>query len=263
MERACPRISIVTPVLNGATTIDRCLDSVAVQHPAVIEHIIVDGGSADGTLERLRRRTATGGGAALRLLGGPDRGIADAWNKGIEASSGEWIGILNADDWYEPDAIVQLLPYMTGVAVVHGRSRLHDSRTGAARESGPLEWFPEKHFRPLQKMPAQHPTCFVPRTVYERVGLYDTNFRLAMDYDFLLRAHLAGIPFRYVPKVITNFSVMGASSRDPRRSQREVLASQVLHLNRLRGPLWNYVQTIRRDFMRRWRRRLLGRKIIN
>lgn len=262
MGNGSPQISIVTPVLNSAATLERCLDSVARQGSAVIEHTIVDGGSTDGSTDLVRRRIAEGGGGVfLRLLSGRDRGIGDAWNKGIAASSGNWIGILNADDWYEQGAVTHLLPRMSREIILHGRTRLHDPRTGASRESGPLQWIPEKHFRPLQKMPAQHPTCFVPRSVYDSVGLFDTNFRLAMDYDFLLRAHLAGVSFEYVPEVIANFSLRGASSLDPLQSQREVLASQILHLNRVCGPVWNYCDTIRRHYMRRWRRRLLKRKI--
>lgn len=255
-----PTVSIVTPVLNGADTLAQCLRSVAEQGATVIEHVVVDGGSTDGSIELVQKWIETKvAPPTVRIMTGRDRGIADGFNKGIAATTGDWIGILNADDWYEPGIVGRLRTRMTRDVILHGRTRLHDPRTGASRESGPLEWIPEKHFRPREKMPAQHPTCFVPRSVYQRVGSFNLAFRLAMDYEFLLRAHLAGVPFEYVPEVITNIARGGASGRDPFRAQREVLAAQILHLNEVVGPVRLYGDVVRRYYLRRLRRRLLRR----
>jgi len=253
-------VSVITAVKNGAATLARCLDSVAAQAPHVVEHVVVDGQSCDGTCELVRARIAAGDGR-LKLISGRDHGIADAWNKGILAATGDWIGILGADDWYEPGALARLVPLMTAEAILHGRTRLHDPRSGRSRESGPLPWIPEKHFRPLEKMPAQHPTCFVPRSLYERLGLFNTGFRVAMDYDFLLRAHLAGVTFNYVPEVIANFSLGGASGKDPAATQREVLASQIVRLGAVMGPLKTYLCSVYGSRLRHARRRLLGRPL--
>jgi hypothetical protein len=148
---------------------------------------------------------------------------------------------------------------LDGPVILHGRTRLYNPATGTARESGPLDYRPERDFRPLERMPAQHPTCFVPRAVYDRVGLFNPGFRLAMDYEFLLRCHLAGIGFRYLPIVIANFSRAGASSQQAARARREMVAAQILHTDSIALPVYLYVRDRWRGRVRTARRRLLGR----
>ena len=146
--------------------------------------------------------------------------------------------------------------------ILHGRMRLHDPDSGASRETNARGYRLEKHFRPLEKMPAQHPTCFVPRSVYQRVGTFNTAFRLAMDYEFLLRAHLAGVPFEYQHVVVANFARKGASGQDPLAAMREVLVAQILHRNEVLDPVRQYVRTVVNRWRRKVRRRLLRRRIV-
>ncbi len=254
------RVSIVTVVLNGAGTIERCLDSVWRQREHVFEHIVVDGGSSDGTVEILERRAAERS-DFLSFTSEPDQGIADGFNKGIRRVQGDWVGLLNADDWYEDGALATVASYMDREVILHGRMRLHDPETGASRESGRLDYDPARHFRPLKTMPAQHPTCFVPRPVYQRVGLFNTEFRLAMDYEFLLRTHLAGVEFHYLPEVITNFDVSGVSAQGGNAARREMMAAQILHRRETWGPRWLYAKDVFNSWLRRLRRRLLRRPI--
>ena len=94
-----PTISIVTPCLNAAATIGRTLDSVASQGYLGVEHVVVDGGSTDGTLELLAQFPE------VKVISEPDEGLSDAVNKGIALASGELVGWLNADDWYLPGAL--------------------------------------------------------------------------------------------------------------------------------------------------------------
>lgn len=252
-----PTVSIVTPVRNAAATLARCLDSVVSQSVSVIEHIVVDGHSDDGSREMLRRRE----GDFLSVIDAPPRGIADAFNRGIAAARGDVIGIVNADDWYEPGAIAAVRPRFDGRAmIVHGRVRLHDIRSGMSRLSPGREYREERDFRPLERMPAQHPSCFVSRAAYDLAGVFTPCFRLAMDYEFLLRCHRAGIPFLFVPDVIVNHSSGGASSVDPRGARREVLAAQVLHTRRLLRPLYLFAREEWRGIERRIRRSLPGRR---
>lgn len=237
-----PTVSIVTPSFNSASTIERCIDAVWAQRDQVLEHVVVDAGSTDGTVDILSKLAAERP-DFLRIDVRRDRGISHGFNRGLDMARGEWIGIVNADDWYADSIIAELRPVMqqAGEAILHGRLRQHDPETGQSREVGKLAYDPAKHFEPLRKMPAQHPTCFVPRTVYDRVGGFSENFRIAMDYDFLQRAHLAGVPFTYVPKVITNFSLGGVSTQTPLAAAREMFASQVLHQKQVLVPLMRYL----------------------
>jgi len=255
-----PRVSIITVVLNGVGTIERCLDSVWRQREHVLEHIVVDGGSHDGTVDILSRHAAQQPGF-LHFTSEPDQGIADGFNKGIQRVQGDWVGLLNADDWYEDGALAMLAAHMDRDVILHGRMRLHDPETGASRESGRLDYDPARHFRPLETMPAQHPTCFVPRSVYQRVGSFNTDFHLAMDYEFLLRAHLDGVEFHYLPEVITNFNVSGASAQGGSAARREMMEAQILHLREVWGPRRLYLKDVIGSRLRRLRRRLLRRPI--
>jgi glycosyltransferase involved in cell wall biosynthesis len=255
-----PRVSIVTVVLNGVGTIERCLNSVWRQREHVIEHIVVDGGSVDGTVDILVRRAAVQPGF-LSFTSEPDQGISDGFNEGIRRVQGDWVGLLNADDWYEDGALAIISANMDQEVILHGRMRLHDPKTGASRESGRLDYDPARHFRPLETMPAQHPTCFVPRSVYQRIGPFNTEFRLAMDYEFLLRAHLAGVEFHYLPEVITNFDVSGASAQSGNAARREMMAAQILHRGKTWGPRWLYAKDVINTWLRRLRRWLLRRPI--
>lgn len=94
------KISIVTPCYNAAKTIVRTMDSVLAQTVSPFEYIIIDGGSTDGTVEIAKSHPAV-----TYVISEKDKGIADAFNKGIALSSGDAIGIINSDDWYEPEAI--------------------------------------------------------------------------------------------------------------------------------------------------------------
>lgn len=255
-----PRVSIVTVVLNGVGTIERCLDSIWRQREHVIEHIIVDGGSTDGTVDVLVRRVAEQP-DLLSFTSEPDQGIADGFNKGIRQVQGDWVGLLNADDWYEDGALAMVVAHMGHEVILHGRMRLHDPATGVSRVSGRLDYNPSRDFRPLETMPAQHPTCFVPRSVYQRIGQFNPAFRLAMDYEFLLRAHLAGVEFHYLPEVITNFDVSGASVQNGIAARREMMTAQILHRRETWGPRWLCAKDVFRYRLRRLRRWLLRRPI--
>jgi len=260
MKGNLPKISIVTPVRNAAGTLARCLDSVRGQGRGVLEHVVVDGHSTDGSLEALRSREDD----FLKLIEAPPRGIADAFNVGVAAARGDIVGIVAADDWYGPDAIdIVARTGQDDMTIVHGRVRLHDAPARPPRVSPGRDYDMARDFRPLELMPAQHPSCFVPRAVYERVGPFSTAFRLAMDYEFLLRCHLEGVQFLFLKEVLVNHSSGGASSIDPRGARREVLAAQILHSRRVAKPLYLFMREEWRMVERRFRRRILrGRRAV-
>lgn len=202
-----PVVSIVTAVYNGERFLEQAIESVRSQTYPTIEYTVIDGGSTDNTLEIIRQYERH----IAFWLSEPDRGISDAFNKGIATSHGALIGLLNADDWLSPDQIAR------GVAALEdpsfdfafGDLQFHDARGEATfLMSGDPDY--ARSIR--SRMPElSHPTVLARRSAYERVGLFDTTLRYAMDYEWLLRLHVAGGRGRYVPGLLGHMRVGGAS----------------------------------------------------
>ncbi len=198
-------VTIVTSVLNGAKTLQRCLDSVASQ-TYLCEHIIVDGGSTDGS-QKLAHEFG------LRVIDAPGSGISEAFNIGILNSTGDVIAILNADDWLERNATERsvfklqsrpnagftfgsvLLHFKNYKLIVHPRSKVEDLAPFATKQ-----------------LPFSHITSFVKRSIYEEYGMYDNHLKVAMDFDFYARISSKGIKGVYVDGVVANATAGGVSS---------------------------------------------------
>jgi glycosyltransferase involved in cell wall biosynthesis len=224
-SRRGARVSIVTAVRNAAGRLERAMQSVLSQTYPEIEYIVIDGGSTDGTPDVVRRH-------ANRLafwVSEPDRGISEAFNKGVSAAKGELIGLLNADDWMEPDQIERAVAALerTGADFVFGDLVYHDPAgravhrvlgdPGYARVIG-------------SRMPeVNHPTLLARRAVYERIGLFDLRYHAAMDYDWLLRAHLAGCRGAYDPKIVAHMTLAGISDRAYGSALAEVRTIAIRH----------------------------------
>jgi glycosyltransferase involved in cell wall biosynthesis len=188
-----PMISIITVVLNGKKHLEQAIKSVIGQTYDNIEYLVIDGQSSDGTQDIIRTYEKN----IDFWTSEPDSGIFDAMNKGIEKSSGEYIGILNADDWYETDIVAAVVDKINSTwekptgSVIYCDHYLHDDK-----------WDPHlrsKKYSTLTRkagMAVSHQAMFIPREVYENVGLYDLRYRLASDYDFLLRMIRAGVDFQ-------------------------------------------------------------------
>lgn len=220
-----PTISIITACYNSEGTLADTLESVNSQSYPAIEHIIVDGASKDRTLEIVRAQ----GKRVTQVVSEPDRGIFDAYNKGLGLAKGEVIGILNSDDFYvsaavigrvmevfrDPsvDAVYADLVYVdrddTSKVVRHWKS--HPYRVGDFGRAF---------------MPA-HPTLFLRRSVYDRVGPFDPGYRFAGDYQFMLRAfHVHGLRSVYLPEILVRMRTGGTTGGPPRlilRQNREIL----------------------------------------
>ena len=186
---ASPTISVVTPVLNRHDTIAAAVDSVSSQSVPALEHIVVDGGSRDGTLDVLARYPH------LAVSSGPDAGIYDALNKAIAKARGDFVAHLNADDLLAPDALSAVLAAARNkpaADAICGGAMLVDM-VGARVADLTAPRFRQSDFSAvLLGSPIINARVFR-RSVYERVGQYDTRFRLLADRDFLVRAQLAGI----------------------------------------------------------------------
>lgn len=181
-----PLVSVVTVCRNAAATIGATLSSVRVQDHPWIEHIVVDGASADGTRGILEQASG------VAWISEPDLGISDAFNKGVAAARGGIIGILNADDRYLPGAVARAVACLEADPAAGwcfgGCDFSLDGRVVLHRDGDP------GYARVIDRtMPVvNHPTVFVRRASYEAVGLFRTDLRLAMDYDLVLRLHRAG-----------------------------------------------------------------------
>ena len=230
------KISIITITYNSAATLPRALESVRSQTYGDIEHIIVDGASTDGTKELIinyQLSIINSQSPKVRWISEPDNGIYNALNKGIAMATGDVIGFLHSDDvLYSPDSIGQIAAAFesSGADVVygdleyrHGDKVVRRWRSNAFRR-GDLKygWMPP------------HPTVYVRREVYRRVGPYDEWFRISADYDMILRIFTAGYKTRYIPQVLVAMETGGASNRDAKarlsKTQEDYIALKKNHV---------------------------------
>jgi len=218
-----PRISIITATFNSSTTIADCLRSVASQTRPT-EHIIIDGASTDNTLQIVRSISPQ-----ARILSEPDDGIYDAMNKGISLATGDIVGILNSDDFYVDSHVLEKV---TNLFQESGADALFadlvyvrpDNLDRVVRYYSGADFTPKKFA--WGGMPP-HPTFFVRRELYERYGLFRTDYRIAADYELTAR-FLARhkVPYVYLPEVIVRMRTGGVSTRNLRSNwilNREIL----------------------------------------
>ena len=211
-------ISIVTVVFNGEKTIERTLQSVLNQQFDDYEYIIHDGGSTDKTIEIVESYRDQFG-DKLKVYSELDKGIYDAMNKGIKHSLGDYIWLVNADDWITDDALdivySTVLQKNLDNCIISGAMNLIDpislniTRVAHSNTKG-LEMM-DKTF----KMGVAHPSTIVSKTVYRDYGLYDDRFYIAADLDFVLRMKKQGIPFIFIDKILSNFRIDGVSNQFP------------------------------------------------
>lgn len=179
------KISIITATYNSGATIRDTLESVNSQTHKNIEHIIVDGASSDDTLEQVVKY----GKRVSKIISEPDKGIYDAMNKGIKAASGDVIGILNSDDFFSSDDVVETV-------VDAFRSNDIDALYGDIKFVDPgdlqktVRYYSSKIFKPslfrFGFMPA-HPSFYMKKSEYDKHGYYSLDYKIAADYDLLIR----------------------------------------------------------------------------
>ncbi|MFD2998834.1 glycosyltransferase family 2 protein [Pontibacter toksunensis] len=218
-------VSIITVVYNGESYLEHTIQSVLNQTYKNIEYIIVDGGSTDNTLEIIKKHEDK----VAYWRSEPDKGISDAFNKGIAFATGDLIGIINADDWYEPDAVSSVVAkYKPGI-VLHGNLQYWKEDGSRGMNVSPNANLLK------QEMTINHPTVFIDKEVYHKLGSFDTSYKFAMDYHLLLRILHAGVPFIYVNKTLANMRLGGFSSnwidsyRETKRAKEEILKPSLKH----------------------------------
>jgi len=206
------KISIITAVYNDARGICDTLKSVAEQDYQAIEHIVIDGASTDSTVDAIRVH----GQRVSRILSERDGGVYDAFNKGLRLATGDAIGFLNSGDTYTSSGavsrIVQCL-HDSGVNAVFGDVLI----VNALDHAKVVRRFSSRSFSPARMayglMPA-HPTLYLRRQVYDRTGEFDTQFRIAGDFEFCLRAFVQrSTTYRYLPEALVRMPRGGLSNK--------------------------------------------------
>jgi glycosyltransferase involved in cell wall biosynthesis len=211
-EERQPLVSIITIVYNGEKHIADCVRSVQRQSYPHIQYIVVDGGSKDNTLGILQQFPTV----ITDLISEKDEGISDAFNKGILRAKGGIVGLINADDWYEDGAVEMAVRALEDADVVYGDLRL--LRNGATDFI-----MTGDHSRIRHQMRLNHPTVFVRRECYERFGVFDKQYKCAMDYDLLLRFYVNGCRFKHIPALMANMRWDGLSDSRWMLGVRETL----------------------------------------
>lgn len=213
-----PLVSIITVCYNSSLTIENTIKAVLAQTYDNIEYIIVDGNSTDSTLNIVKdyEQKFNQAGKEYIWISEKDKGIYDAMNKGIRMATGELIGIINSDDNYELEAvknIVEAFENDDSYDVYHGllkyfnSNKLHMIR-GCSSDN-------------LKKHMIEHPACFVKKSIYEELGVFDCKYNYVADYEFLCRLKVNNKKFLLIDKVIASFYDGGLGSCN--ESKREAL----------------------------------------
>jgi len=241
------KVSVITTVLNAQETLGDAFDSLWAQSHDEVEHVVIDGGSTDGTLELCRKFN----GRIDYFNSEPDDGLYDAFNKGVQAATGDLIGFLHADDLFaDSDVLSDLIDCLEQhQANVVYADLLYVDRSNPGRvirnwKSGAFEdrrltwgWMPP------------HPTVFVKRDHFMKVGLFDTRYRIAGDYDHLLRVlKHADTKVAYLPRVVTKMRVGGVSNRSFNNLKRKSLEDLQIIRQHLGGysPLTLLAKNVRK-----------------
>lgn len=208
-----PLISIVTCCYNSASTIERTIKSILEQDFYDYEYIIIDGKSSDRTIDIIKEYEPKFNGK-LRWISEKDKGIYDAMNKGILKSQGEYVWLVNSDDYIEEDALKRIAQVISThhpeiiCGYIEYFSEISDHRhifKYSLEES-------EKEFK-KKRMGIVHPATIVAKEVYNRYGLYDDAFYISADMDWFLRIKENNVPIEFVDIKLSNMSDAGISSQ--------------------------------------------------
>jgi glycosyltransferase involved in cell wall biosynthesis len=235
------KISVITVCYNSARTLERSLLSVAGQDWSAIEHIVIDGASTDGTteiLERFRSRLAYS-------VSEPDNGIYDAMNKGLTHTSGDIVCFLNSDDQYASANVLSMVASQMQEhkldALMGDASFFHESNSTRM-----VRRYRSERFSPARLawgwMPA-HPALFLSKEVVSRVGRFKTDYRIAGDFEFIVRTfHGHDLRYRHFPEVLVRMQTGGVSTSGWRAKIR--LNQEVLRACRENGLQTNMLKIL-------------------
>lgn len=219
-----PRITIITPSLNSAKYFEQTIQSVISQDYSNLQYVIIDGGSTDGTLAIAEKYSSS----IDCCISEEDKGISDAFNKGIARADGDIIGIVSSDDYLLPGALEQVAGCYDKEGspdVVYGNILFDDAFTGSK-----VVVRPDLDFSKIwRRQSLKHGATFVAKNAYERYGVYDTKYFCAMDYDLILRYFCEKARFCYIDKTLAGIRPGGKSYTKLLATMRETRNISVSH----------------------------------
>lgn len=242
MNQNINSISVITVCFNSVETIARALQSVADQDFPQIEHIVIDGASNDGTLSVINEFKDH----LAYVISEPDRGIYDAMNKGLALAKGDVICFLNADDYYDSSQVLSVvanqmregqLDALVGDVGFFRKENIHRI----------VRHYRSDRFTPERLawgwMPA-HPALFMRRDVYKRVGYFKTDYRIASDYEYVVRAFCNQPSLRYIhlPTVLVRMQMGGVSTNGIQATI--ILNKEIIRACRENGLRTNYFKLL-------------------
>lgn len=239
-------VSLITVAFNSVETIESTLKSVVGQKYKDIEYVVVDGGSTDGTLEIINKYAAN----ISRIISEPDKGMYDAINKGIRLATGDIIGLLHSDDVYATDHAVEDIvnSFKPGIDSVYA-DLVYVDRDNLDKV---VRYYDSSAFNVSKFaygwMPA-HPTCFFRKSVYDRYGLYKEDYRIAADFELLVRLYARfKVSHSYLHKVIVKMRNGGLSTKNFKSNL--ILNSEILRACRDNGVQTNYLKIYSKYFLK-------------
>lgn len=252
-------ISVVVAVWNGKATLQQCLDSITQQTYAYIELIVIDGGSKDGTVDLIRANAQQ----IAYWISEPDRGIYNAWNKALAQVKGDWICFLGADDFFRDAQVLermveQLVLLPQDIRVAYGQIQLLNNNDSELYVVGEPWANVKSRFKQLMCVP--HPAVMHRRSLFADHGNFDESFRIAGDYELLLRELKTKDAF-FIEGIVMTAMRQGGVSTDPANTLlglREVRLAQLK--NGLTRPGLGWRAALLRTYIRLLLWRFLGEK---
>jgi glycosyltransferase involved in cell wall biosynthesis len=253
-------MTIIVAVLNRTATVERCLKSIEAQDYPAKELIVMDGGSTDGTLSVLEKYQSR----LAYFESAPDRGIYHAWNKALKHARGEWVCFLGADDFFwTPRSLTELEPFLLhaaekGIGVVYGQVVKINQAGSLLRVEG-KPWEKISWLMP-HGMPLPHPGLMHHRSLFQIHGVFDESFRIAGDYDLLLRELRKGQALHAPGVRVVGSEIGGIADSLKLLSHREV--SKARQKNGLPAWTWLSLAVYARSWIRlQWRNLQVSRTV--
>ncbi len=258
-EQSKPVITIIIAVFNGSQTLQQCIDSVTKQSYPNKQLIIIDGGSTDGTVKLLQANNH----GINYWLSESDKGIFNAWNKGLLKAEGEWICFLGADDYFLDDKVLEhmsksLEKLPADIRVAYAQIMLISENGQELYLLGEAWQKVKQRFKQLMSIP--HPGTMHRRDLFEQHGYFDESFRIVGDYELLLR-ELKTADAAYIPNMVSVGMLQGGISSNPQNALLqlyEVRRAQQKH--GLKMPSTHWLMALLRIYIRLLLWRVVGEK---